>query len=246
MTLQQVLRELEALGTEQNRKVYRRHGIGGNQYGVSFTNLGKLQKQIRLDHDLAAQLWATGNHDARILATMIANPERLSARLMDQWGADLDNYVLADALSRLIARSPMAKEQMESWIQATGEWTGQAGWNLVAHLCGNGSLDSSYLEFLVEDITQRIHTQQNRVRYAMNGALIAIGSMGGELERKAVAAARRIGKVSVDHGETGCQTPDAVEYIRKAKEPRTRARAPRPKPATSARRASRAHAVASD
>ena len=97
------MKTLESLGTEQNRKVYRRHGAGENQFGVSFANLGKLHKQIRTDH-------------------------------------------------------------------------------------------------------------------AMNRALIAIGVSNARLEKPALAAAKRIGKVEVDHGETGCQTPDAAAYIRKTAE----------------------------
>ncbi len=53
----EVLQELKALGTEQNRKVYRRHGVGENLHGVSFANLGKLKKKIKIDHELAERLW---------------------------------------------------------------------------------------------------------------------------------------------------------------------------------------------
>ena len=70
----QVLQELEALGKEQTRKTYRRHGVGENQYGVSYADLGKLKKRLKTDHALALKLWASGNHDARILALMIADP----------------------------------------------------------------------------------------------------------------------------------------------------------------------------
>ena len=69
-----VIQELEELGTEQNRKIYRRHGVREDLFGVSFGNIRKLQKKIKTDHSLARELWATGNHDARILATMVADP----------------------------------------------------------------------------------------------------------------------------------------------------------------------------
>jgi 3-methyladenine DNA glycosylase AlkD len=64
---------LEALGTEQARKTYKRHGIEGDVFGVSYANLEILRKKIKVDHDLAQKLWASGNHDARILATMFAD-----------------------------------------------------------------------------------------------------------------------------------------------------------------------------
>jgi len=67
------------MGTAQNRKVYARHGVGEDMYGVSYSNLGKLRKSIKRHHALAEQLWATGNHDARVLATMIADPAEMKS-----------------------------------------------------------------------------------------------------------------------------------------------------------------------
>ena len=56
MNYDQAMKELEAAGTAQNRKVYARHGIGENMFGVSFATLEKLRKQIKVNHELAAQL----------------------------------------------------------------------------------------------------------------------------------------------------------------------------------------------
>ena len=65
MEYEDVIRELESLGTAQNRKIYKRHGAGDRLFGVSFANLNKLKKKIKTDHDLANQLWASGNVDAQ-------------------------------------------------------------------------------------------------------------------------------------------------------------------------------------
>ena len=64
---------------------------------------------------------------------------------------------------------------------------------------------------------REIHTRKNRVRYSTNNALIAIGARSSRLEKKALAIAKKIGRVEVDHGETGCKTPDAASYIPKAR-----------------------------
>jgi len=64
-------------------------------------------------------------------------------------------------------------------------------------------------------IKTRIHASDNWVRYAMNNALINIGVRNPKLEKIAIAAATRIGTIEVDHGETGCKTPEAVSYIKK-------------------------------
>jgi 3-methyladenine DNA glycosylase AlkD len=90
MDLDTAMQTLESLGTAQNRKVYPRHGVGENLFGVSFADLGKLTKQIKKDHALALQLWQTGNHDARILATMIADPQEMDENTLQSWASGLD------------------------------------------------------------------------------------------------------------------------------------------------------------
>lgn len=225
MTIVQVLDELKSLGTEQNRRITKRHGVGDDLFGVSFADLGKLQKKIKVDHGLAQQLWATGNHEARLLATMIADPAQADDRLLESWAKDLDNYVIADAFSKFAGETALARKKMEKWTRSNKEWIGAAGWNLLGMLAmRDKSLDDSYFESYLPTIEREINKSKNRVRYSMNNALIAIGLRSPELQKKALAAAKRIGAVDVDHGETGCKTPDAAEYILKTAERRRKAR----------------------
>lgn len=218
MNCQSVLDELKRLGTAQNRKVYRQHGVGAGMYGVSYANLGKLRKKIRVDQSLAEQLWRTGNHDARVLAAMVADPGAIKSKTLDEWVKDLDNYVVTDALSGLAGKTPFAIKKAERWVKSKNEWVGASGWSVVAAIAmSDTSLDDGYFERLLVTIEETIHNAKNRTRYAMNNAVIAIGSRNAGLEKKAVAAAKRIGKVEVDHGETGCKTPDAVAYIQKVR-----------------------------
>lgn len=217
MTAAEVLKELESLGTEQNRKVYARHGVGENRFGVSFADLGKLQKRIKSDHELALGLWASGNHEARILATMIADPAAVNGKLLDAWVKDLDNYVLTGYFSGLAAKTGHAQRKAEAWMKSKGEMTARAGWLIAAQLAMiDGALADDYCEGLLEVIEDEIHTRKNRVRDAMNSALISIGMRNPRMQKQAIAAAKRIGKVEVDHGETNCKTPDAATYIEKA------------------------------
>lgn len=220
-TLEPIMHELETLGTEQNRKTYRRHGVAGEQFGVSYSNLRRIAKRIKQNQPLAESLWSTGNHDARVLATMIADPPQMTSRIMDAWAHELDNNVLADALSALCAQSPLAERQMAGWCVSRNEWIASTGWNMAAHLAmSDASLpdekfDEKFLGIL-ETIEEEIHKAPNHVRHTMNGALIAIGLRNAKLEKAAIDAARRIGRVEVDHGDTACTTPDAIAYIQKA------------------------------
>ena len=107
---------------------------------------------------------------------------------------------------------------MTSWIKSKDEWRASAGWNILAHLAlaDNGLPDSDF-ESMLTRIESRIPQAKNRTRHAMNNALIAIGSRNEHLAELATTAAGRIGKVEVDHGETGCKTPDAASYIAKTR-----------------------------
>ncbi len=225
MTAKAILSELEALGSAQTRKIYKRHGVGDNQYGVSYANLKTLKKKVKVDHGAAQQLWATGNHDARILATMIADPKQADESLLDAWADDLSNYVITDAFSGFAGKTAFVQQKMEQWTGSDNEWKGQTGWSLLASLAMNdASVPDDFFDPYLAIIAQDIHNRKNRVRYTMNTALITIGTRSDTLEQKALAVAAQIGTVDVDHGETSCKTPDAAAYIRKTRE-RQKARA---------------------
>lgn len=225
MDLKALMRRLEDAGTEQNRKVYPRHGIRPPLFGVPYAELGNLQKEIGVDHDLAGELWATGNHDARLLATRVADPERVSSRGADAWLRDCDNYVLTEAVGRLVARSPVAAARAKVWRDRKGEWVASAGWVVTGSLALAGAISDAEALRLVGQIERDIHARPNRVRHEMNGALIALGLVGGRVRDRAMRAASTIGTVEVDHGQTGCVTPDAASYIRRTEARRAKARA---------------------
>lgn len=224
MTVNEMLDELKSLGSEQTCKTYKRHGVKGDMFGVSYANLGKIKKKIKVDHKLAEQLWATGNHDARILATMIADPKQVNDKMLEAWAKDLDVYALTDAFAKLVSATALARKKMEKWTKSKHEWIGATGWQLASLIAMNDrELADDYFESYLSLIESNIHNSKNRVRHSMNGALIAIGLRSPGLEKKALAAAKKIGAVTVDHGETGCKTPDVAEYIQKAKHRRTAA-----------------------
>jgi 3-methyladenine DNA glycosylase AlkD len=217
MELSEVMGELEKLGTAQNRKIYKRHGAGGNFFGVSFADLHKLKKRIKTDQKLAEELWSTGNVDARTLATMIADPKSTSEELLDDWLSDISYYVLADYFVRnLVSKSACAYKKMEQWTESDDEWIGHTGWTLLALLALEESdLSDAYFDPYIKKIEKNIHKGKNRMKQGMNNALIGIGTRNKKLKKKALEAAGRIGKVEIDHGETYCKTPDATSYINK-------------------------------
>lgn len=216
MTKTEAMKELKANGNARTRKTYRRHGVEGDLYGVSYAALGKMRKKIKTDQPLAEQLWATGNHDARVLATMIAAPAECRASTFNTWAKGIDNRHLAAAVSNVAALSPVAKKQADKWTASRREMLGCTGWHTLASLAREeNDLPDAYFEERLQTIESKIDESPNWVKYAMNNALINIGVRNSKLEKKAIATAKRIGKIEVDHGDTSCKTPDAVPYIKK-------------------------------
>jgi hypothetical protein len=73
---------------------------------------------------------------------MIADPAAATPAELDRWAHDLDNYVVTDAFSGFVARTPHSRAKAEKWSHATGEWVGRAGWTLFARL----AMDATPLE----------------------------------------------------------------------------------------------------
>lgn len=219
MKQREALKELKAMGTAHNRKVYARHGVDTDMFGVSYANLTKLKKGIKLDHELALSLWASGNFEARVLATMIADPSRVKSTELEAWSKDISSYGLMDAFAALVKQTPHVQKKMEKWAKSKKEFIGASGWQLLSYLAQRDEdLPDVFFENYLKIIERDIHASKNRTRYSMNSALIGIGMRNSSLQKQATAAAKRIGKVEVDHGETGCKTPDAASYIKKAVE----------------------------
>lgn len=217
MTLKQALATLKSLGSAPTRKTYGRHGVTGDLFGVKYGDMRKVASRIKQDHDLALALWDSGNHDARVLATMIADPDRLDARVLARWIKDVDNHVLSSAFAGIARQGAAGRKLMPKWMASRAEWPAATGWMMLAGLLPEGGVvtPAEAREHLAT-ITKEIHDRPNRVKYSMNTALIALGAFIPGLEEEAVRAARQIGQVEVDHGLTNCETPLAEPYIRKS------------------------------
>lgn len=215
MLLAEVLAQLEAAGSEQTRKTYARHGIRGECFGVSYAILGQLRKKIKVDDSLALELWASGIHDARILACMVMDTIKITRERLDAMVDVIDNYALAGELGDLIARSPLLMEVHDTWRFDTGEWRSAIGWRMVSAIAANGDVSLDVGHAYLAEIEAGVASAPNRTRLAMNSALIALGGYNSCLYEDVIACSGRIGPIQVDHGDTGCKTPDPVVYMQK-------------------------------
>ncbi len=208
---------LEKAGSAQTRKTYARHGAEEPMFGVSFATLKTLYKRIGVDHELALALWDTGNFDARNLAVKIVDPAKMSSADLDRWAKTRTARMCHSYVAHLAAEGPHARAKVDAWLASTHEWLRCSAWLLVAAMAmKDETTPASWFLARLAEIERTIHTMPSAQRDSMNHAVIAIGCRDASLRKAAAAAARRIGKVEVDHGDTACKTPDAAQYIDKS------------------------------
>ena len=217
MSLAEVMSALEKAGTAQNRKTWARHGMTGPMFGVSFADLKTLMKRIKVDHELALALWDTGNVDARHLAVKIADPRRMTPKELDRWASGDSARGCHAYVAHLAVEGPHGLSRADAWLKSGSEPQRCCGWMLAGALAKlDEAVPSNWFASRIAAIENAIHQAPNHEREAMNGALISIGCRDAAMRKVALLAAKRIGPVSVDHGDTACETPDAGTYIEKA------------------------------
>jgi 3-methyladenine DNA glycosylase AlkD len=185
-------------------------------FGVSFATLKTLVKRIGVDHELAERLWDTGNHDARVLALKVADPGRVKPAQLDKWAAANTVRMCCGYTAMLAAESPHGSAKLKEWFASPKESLRTHAWVLAGFLAmlDEHAADDVFAK-LIGRIESSIHSASNAERETMNSALISIGGRSPALRKAATAAAKRIGKVEIDYGDTECKTPDAVAYIEK-------------------------------
>lgn len=219
MNFQELMTELEKLGTEQTKKTYLRHGAKEPLFGVKIGDMKKLVKYVKKDQQLALDLYASGNNDAMYLAGLSINPKNMTKEQLQNWAKQAYWYQLAEyTVAACAAESPYALELASEWIESENEMIACAGWNTYSNylsITPDDQIDFSLMLDLLTRVEKEIHTERNRVRFNMNGFIIALGSFTKSLHNDAKIIAAKIGKVSVDVGNTACKVPYAPIYLEK-------------------------------
>jgi len=190
-----VLRELRSLGTKRNVEGMARFGIVAKDvYGVSKPKLDELARKIGRNHSLGLALWKTGNHDARILAGLVAEQRLVTNKQMERWVRDFDNWDVCDGTCcHLFVFAAPAWRKAHSWSRRKKEFEKRAGFALAAFLaCHDKKAPDAEFRKYLEVIEREAWDERNFVRKAVNWALRNIGKRNLSLNRASIASAQRI------------------------------------------------------
>jgi 3-methyladenine DNA glycosylase AlkD len=194
------LASLKRKATKATRDGMARYAIpSDNAYGVAMKDIKALGATLGRDQALAAALWATGVYEARMLASFVGDPERLTPAVMDRWCRDFDNWAFCDAMSfNLFDRSPHAWDKVVEWSGRDKEFEKRTAfallWSLSVHDKGAGRRNNDAFLRGLQLIEREAADGRNFVKKAANMALRAIGKRNRALNAAAVAVARRLAK----------------------------------------------------
>jgi 3-methyladenine DNA glycosylase AlkD len=194
-TKETVLRELKSLADPQVHEKLAYFGVNvPKAHGISAPVLHKFARHIGKDHALAEQLWASGIHEARILATLIGEPEKVTSTQMDRWAHDFNSWDVVDTACRyLYVFAAPAWSKVDPWSRRPEEFVKRAAFSLMAYLSyiDKQAPDARFLH-LLRVIERESDDERNFVRKAVNWALRQIGKRNVRLNRDAIRAGERI------------------------------------------------------
>jgi 3-methyladenine DNA glycosylase AlkD len=194
--IEEIMSDLRSRSDETSRAGMARFGVNVDTAlgGTSVPQMRALARKVGRSHDIAAALWATGVHEARILATMVDEPAKVTEGQMESWVLEFRSWDICDqCCTNLFWRTPYAWQKTSEWPLRQEEFVKRAGFVLMAVLAVHDKkADDARFLGLLPEIEREADDQRNFVRKAMNWALRQIGKRNIELNRAAVECAMRI------------------------------------------------------
>ncbi len=219
MNVEMVMQELEALGKERTKKMYISNGAHEPLFGVATGAMKPIVRKIKINQDLAEELYSTGNYDAMYFAGIIADPKAMTESDYDRWMDAAYFYMLSDyVVAVTLSESDIAQEVSDKWIASGEELRMSAGWSCYCWLLGNRK-DVEFSESKISDmldlVKHTIHDSPERTKSAMNNFLYTVGISYLPLHEKAVETAKAIGIVEVKRDKKKTSFLNAYESIQK-------------------------------
>ena len=195
MTSKEVLQRLKSFGDKSNIEMMKRFNISCTKaFGVNAPTIRLIAKQVKKDHQLAFQLWDNGYHEARILATLIADPDSANLKLLDQWANEIENWAQCDACcGEFFQKTQYALALPFRWAKSKKEFVRRAGIVMIAELAvHHKDKNDDFFEQYFPLLKQYSSDERNFVKKAINWSLRQIGKRNLRLRKKAIALAKEI------------------------------------------------------
>lgn len=213
------MQELEALGKERTKKIYISNGAHEPVFGVATGAMKPIAKKIKINQELAEELYATGNYDAMYFAGIIADPKAMSESDFDRWIDGAYFYMLSDyVVAVTLSESNIAQDVADKWIASGDELQMSAGWSCYCWLLGNRKDDEfseSKISDMLEMVKKTIHDSPERTKSAMNNFLNTVAISYVPQHEKAVEIAKEVGIVEVKRDNKKSSLLNAAESIQK-------------------------------
>jgi hypothetical protein len=219
MTALEIMVKLQLLGSLQTKKTLMKHGAKEPVFGVKIEELKKIRKTVKGNNPLAMELFRTGNYDAMYLAGLIADGAEMTKEEITGWADAAYGTAIGEYTVPWVAtENKSGFELAESWIESENENIAATGWSTFSNIVSvwpDKELDHQDLKSLLNRVEREIHKAPNRVRYTMNGFIIATGCYVPALKDECLNISGRIGPVKVEMHGTACKVPSAADYINK-------------------------------
>jgi len=213
MTVTEILSKLESLGNEKVRAHNTKFGARNEQFGVKMGDIRTLAKSIKTNHQLAKELWATGNIEARFLAALVIDPKKLGAEEVDHMVRSEQFTHVADWFSSYVIKEHPDKEQLRlQWMQTNHPMAARAGWSLTAGRIARNP-EGLDIPTLLDRLEAEMPTAPPETQWTMNIALAYIGINHPALRERALAIGERLGIYRDYPTPKGCTSPFAPIWI---------------------------------
>ena len=194
-SVKDVLDKLQSKAQPEQLKGMAKYGMTVEQrLGVSVPDMRKLAKEIGRDHKLALDLWRTGIAEARILAAMVGDPDKLTEEQMEDWVKGINSWDVCDQVCmNLFEKNQLAWKKIIDWSEREEEFVKRTAFSLLACLAWHDkkASDEKFIE-LLPVIIRGATDERNFVKKAVNWALRNIGKRNLNLNKAAINAAKEI------------------------------------------------------
>ena len=218
MQYAEVLEKLQSLRDPRAVAAMSGYGINAdNAFGISIPRLRKLAKEIGKDHVLSEQLWSSGIHEARIVASMIADPQMVTEQELEQWVKDFDSWDVCDqCCNNFFCKTKFAYQKAMEWSLRREQFVKRAGFVLMACLAvhDKGADDIAFRQFL-PIIKSQAADQRNFVKKSVNWALRQIGKRNRTMNAEAIDVATDLKRI--DSKSARWIASDALRELRSNK-----------------------------